>query len=372
MVDKNVSNKNEKYTRDNMVNKDSLKEDERYYEEEYDEYEEEVYEEGEYDEYEDEDEYIEENLLCCVGSRVLNGFDKSGVRGVKVTLYKVANNEVTDYSAYTNNKGEYLIEYVDPGEYYAVFDPGADYEFILEGGRTDSIGRSRSFSLESGESNLTINALIIKNTGSIRGKLFKDVKLGSNIFLEGQKVVLLDEKGKIKEKISNDSGGFYFSNVLDGKYTLLFKDSERYKCITPKALQIEIKNGREYVYANAVYEKIDNKYSIEGRVFLEELIRGVLKSKDTLVNGIIVELYSGEKVIKKTLTYTINGVIGTYKFDNLLEGLYRVRFVIPSEVKFGKMQNVPYGSKVNETTGVAEVNLTGGDEVDINASIVIR
>lgn len=323
---------------------------------------------------------VTEHLLGSVGSKVWNNIHKDGIKReedigvqwVKVTLYTVKDNKPTEHLGVTDKNGEYLIENVEPGEYYAVFDPGPDYEFILEGGLIDSLGRSKVFSLEEGETNLTINAPIIKNIGSIKGKVFKDIGIDENLSLVGHRVFLLDEKGNIQEKDTNDVGGFSFNTLVDGKYTLVFKDSEEYKCLTKKALEVTIKNGSEYINANALYEKRNEDYLIEGRVFLEQRPTGILKLKDVLVNGIIVELYSEDKIIKKTLTGTINGVVGIYRFKNLLPGVYDVKFVLPPGGSFGVRQNVPYGSKVNGETGKVKIHLQDRDEIDVNASIIVK
>lgn len=320
------------------------------------------------------------NLLGSVGSKVWNNLNKDGTVGeedrgvqwVKVTLYTVSDNKVTQHSAVTDKNGEYLIENVEPGEYYAVFDPGPDYEFIIEGNLVDSIGRSKVFSLSEGESNLTINAPIIKNTGSIKGKVFKDIGLNENLSLVGLNVFLLDEKGNTYEKLTNDSGGFIFDKLVDGKYTVVFKDNDTYQCLTKKAIEVTIKNGNEYVNVNALYEKKSKNYLIEGRVFAEQKITGVLKSKDVLVNGIIVELYFENKVINKVLTGTINGVVGIYRFKNLSSGIYEVKFILPPGGGFGTRQNIPYGSKVNEETGTVKIHLQDRDEIDVNASIIVK
>ena len=323
-----------------------------------------------------------EILLASVGSMVWNDFDKDGlkggndkgVQGIKITLYNAKDNSETDYTDVTDKNGEYLIGNVYPGEYYAVFNPGEDYEFITEGGLVDPIGRSRSFILEEGEINLSINAPIIKNTGSIKGNVFKDITNncnGDKIAYQGKEIILIDENGGRKKKVTNELGRFTFDGLLDGKYTIVFKEDEDFKCITSKAIEVKVEHGQTYSHINAIYESINKNYFIEGRVFLERVSTGSLKLKDTLVNGIIVQVYKDNKLINSSLTETINGVMGIYRFKNLNNGLYEIRFIIPEGVSFGKYKNAPYGSKVDEKTGVASVLLENSNVIDINASIII-
>lgn len=330
----------------------------------------------------DQVEEEKEILLASVGSIVWNDFDKDGlkggndkgIKGVKVTLYSASHNSETHYTETTDENGEYLIENVYPGEYYAVFEPGDDYEFITEGGLVDPIGRSRSFKLEEGEINLSINAPIIKNTGSIKGNVFKDITNecnGEKIAYNGKEIILIDEKGGRKKKVTNELGRYSFEGLLDGKYTIVFKEDEKFKCITSKAIEVKVENGESYSNINAIYESINKSYFIEGRVFLERVSTGSLKLKDTLVNGIIVQIYKDNKLINNSLTETINGVMGLYRFKDLSNGLYEIRFVLPEGVSFGKQKNAPYGSKVDEKTGIASVLLEDSNVIDINASIII-
>lgn len=329
------------------------------------------------------EEEVYEELLACVTGIVWNDFNKDGIKnedekgidGVKVTIYTAKTNEATEHSGITDSEGEYLIENIEPGEYYAVFDPGSDYEFILQGELVDSLGRSKPFTLKEGETNNRIAAPLIRNAGIIKGSVFKEIELNKqdiDIALKGQGVILVDENGKRTEKTTNDLGMYAFTGLVDGKYTVVFKNSEEYICITPSAKEITIKNGLEVSHINALYERINNNFYIEGRVFVEKNITGFLSVKDTLVNGIIVELYKNEVLIKRTLTETINGIMGIYRFSNLLPDVYEVKFILPPGGGFGKRNNMPYGSKVNEETGVVKINLQSRDEVDVNASIIIK
>ncbi|MPQ43543.1 SdrD B-like domain-containing protein [Clostridium tarantellae] len=176
-----------------------------------------------------------------------NGIEEPGepgVGGVKITLYDCDTETPTQYTEITDSRGMYLIRGVKPGKYYGIFVPKPGYGFVTAGNFVDENGRTKCFTINSGDKKLDVDVPLKKVPCIIEtcicGKVIdKCTCLGVEcieVFLMKANVVIL--------KTTTDCMGMYCFKITNpGMYKLVFATMCCGYYITPRILKINVECG---------------------------------------------------------------------------------------------------------------------------------
>ena len=174
-----------------------------------------------------------------------------GIPGVTVTLYN-CDGTPTGKTAVTAANGNYLFSNLAAGSYYVVFSNlPVGYMFTTQNAGDDALdsdanpatGKSEPcVTLAPGESNLTVDAGLIKKPASLGDRVWED-KNGNGIQdpnepgISGVKVDLYTCAGVFVATTPTNGNGFYkFENLTPGSYYVVFTnpDGTKYKGFTLK------------------------------------------------------------------------------------------------------------------------------------------
>lgn len=167
--------------------------------------------------------------------------NEPGISGVLVTLYN--NNNVAVASTVTDANGKYLFVNVAPGSYTVGFSSlpiGSGFTTKDNGANTTDSdvnpgsGKTDSFTLTAGESNLTIDAGLITQYAAVGDYVWQDynsngMQDAGEPPIAGVTVILYNSANQAVASAVTDGNGYYFINnipVLAGgaNYTVEFKD----------------------------------------------------------------------------------------------------------------------------------------------------
>jgi len=306
---------------------------------------------------------------------------ESGANGITVTLYdhngQVKSSTVTStvygkagYYEFTDlPAGQYLVEFqAEPGFKFTLKNQEGDVALDSDanpGGRTDLI------TLNQGEANMTIDAGLIRevpNYGEIGDYVWFDangdgIQNDGNTGINGITVSLYDGKGKLKRTTVTQSvyvsvygyvyGRYLFEDVPPGVYVVKFdKPSDHDYVFTVRnagdtgtdsdagpdgqTAAFTLGEGVSKLDIDAGFVPRPHvPGSIGDTVWVDTYGDGIQNETDTGLNGVTVELYDGGGTyLASTVTSSVYGKAGSYLFPNLLDGSYKVRFILPEGYTF--------------------------------------
>jgi uncharacterized surface anchored protein len=260
---------------------------------------------------------------------------EAGVQGVQVRLLD-ANGNAVDGPIATDANGNYLFSGLKPGVYSIAFDPAtlpAGYRFTTRDAGADGAdsdanpldGTTIQTELVSGESDLTWDAGIVANPGSISGTVTEDQDNDNtgDVPIAGVTVQLKDSTGTVVQTTTTDANGNYtFNNVPAGNYTVVETNKPGFSDVG------DVDGGDPNVIAVMLPPGTDST----GNDFVDERLPGVVSGSvledldndnvgDTPIPGVTVELKDPAGNVVQTTTTDANG---NYVFNNVPAGNYTV------------------------------------------------
>ncbi len=288
------------------------------------------------------------------------------VAGVKVYLLDATTGAKLD-STITNGAGKYLFDSLLAGSYKVKFvlPTGSEATGKLLGGNTatdsninpdgttDTIVIDTTQPINStARNNTTIDAGLKTAFGSIGDYVWSDVNNNGQqdsgeAPIAGVKVYLLSATGtKLDSTLTDAAGKYLFSNLISGTYKVQFTaptgtiaakqntgadvtDSDANKNGISQLITIDTTKPTTDTLRNNL--NIDAGFvpvgSIGDYVFADNNGDGIQNTGDSPVAGVKVYLLDANTGAK--LDSAITDINGKYLFDSLLNGTYKVKFVIP-------------------------------------------
>jgi uncharacterized surface anchored protein len=270
-----------------------------------------------------------------VNGNGLQDAGEAGVQGVQVRLLD-ANGNAVDGPIATDANGDYLFSGLKPGIYSLAFDPvtlPAGYSFTTRDAGSDSAdsdvnpldGSTIQTELVSGESDLSWDAGIVANPGSISGSVTEDQDNddSGDAPIAGVTVQLKDSTGTVVQTTTTDANGNYtFNNVPAGTYTVVETNKPGFSDVG------DVDGGDPNVIAVILTPGATST----GNDFVDERLPGVVSGTvledndndnvgDTPIPGVTVELKDPAGNVVQTTTTDANG---NYTFNNVPAGNYTV------------------------------------------------
>ncbi|ARU59807.1 hypothetical protein CBW65_01135 [Tumebacillus avium] len=334
---------------------------------------------------------------------------ESGENGVEVSLYQGGTEIDTTTTATIGGKdGVYLFEDLNPGTY--------EVRFTKPTGKKFTTPDTFTATLAQGEENMTLDAGLILSDASIGDFVWEDTN-NNGLQDAGENGINLvavqlydDQDHLIDSTVTADRAGvpgyYAFEDLAAGnyyvKFILPFPAAKTAQGADRSVDSDANASGLTNVFTLAQSEHLTDidagyykapvippivppvivepdlpKGSIGDRVWIDANKNGVQDAGEAGQNGVTVELYNDKNQrVASTVTGTMNGKAGLYKFDQLAAGSYEVRFVLPSAtVEFtaaGLGASRSLDSDANATTGRTGVFVLGiGEEkTSVDAGLV--
>ena len=294
------------------------------------------------------------------------GKGESGVLGATMELVDVLSGEVVA-SVATDETGAYLFDFVRRGEYRLNVSLPDRRIFTREG---DSIiaaidadsAQSVTMSLAMGESleNLNVGTIV---PASMSGRVVIDenedgVFSEDEAGLHGAVVTAMQGGTVFATTHADENGVFSFDMLRPGTYRLryvlgdetLFAQNAHLNMTNADAIDAE--TGE---YALSMGERIGvdavgvvHAAKIAGTAWMDENVNASMDSAEPALSGVTAQLIRSDGTVLEQQT---TGSDGTYSFERLRSGDYRVRFAIPQGVLFTDYTGKPADSCVPVTAG---------------------
>ena len=322
---------------------------------------------------------------------------EDNVAGVTVNLLDEDGNVVDTTT--TDSNGDYLFEELNPGTYSVQFVAPEGFDFTdanVGDDATDSDANDSGFTdqvtLESGDSNLTVDAGIVAEPvipATVGDTIFLD-KDGDGIQDAGEEgiagvtVDLKDEDGNVLRSTVTDSNGNYQFVVDPGTYSLGVTAPRGMK-LSPLDQGGNDSTDSDFdpstnMTANFTVAEGEDKDDVDGglfdtaelgdHVFLDENGNGQQDGGEDNVAGVTVNLLDEDGNVVDTTTTDSNG---DYLFEELNPGTYSVQFVAPEGFDFtdANVGDDATDSDANDSGFTDQVTLESGDSnLTVDAGIV--
>ncbi|MTV41158.1 SdrD B-like domain-containing protein [Duganella radicis] len=318
---------------------------------------------------------------------------ETGVAGVKVTLLDANGNPVAGATATTDASGHYQFSNLKPGTYSVQFDKTslpANYYFTdaLQGGDAarDSdadinTGKTGQVTLNSGESNQTLDAGIVIKQATVGDRVWEDsngngVQDSGEQGIDGATVQLKDSNGNVVGTVVTHDGGQYSFTVDPGTYSVAVTAPNGYVATgaaqggngaTDSDVDASGNTGAIVLAPGQVNNDVDAGFyrpaSLGEKVWYDVNRDGVQDSGETGVAGVkVVLLDASGNPTGATATTDANG---DYSFTNLKPGTYSVQFEKASLPANYVFTNATPGRSASVTLASGEVNN------DLDAGLVV-
>ncbi|MHA4871270.1 SdrD B-like domain-containing protein [Duganella sp. PWIR1] len=332
---------------------------------------------------------------------------EAGVAGVKVTLLDANGNPVAGATATTDASGHYQFSNLKPGSYSVQFDkttlPAAyDFTGAGQGGNAaadsdaDTVtGKTGQVTLNSGESNQTLDAGIIVRQATVGDRVWEDsngngVQDGGELGVDGATVSLKDSSGNVVGTVVTHDGGQYSFTVDPGTYTVSVAPPAGYAFTDAGkgangALDSDVNASGEVSVTLGADEHNANidagvyrPASLSQIVWFDADRDGRLNNGEAGAAGVKVILLdaNGNAVDGAVAVTDANG---HYQFTGLRPGTYSVQFdksSLPEGYNFTTAaQGGPGGAGSDADTGTGkttQVTLASGDDLTLRAGLVIQ
>ncbi len=284
--------------------------------------------------------------------------DESGLNDINVTLYTSDGTKVatTKTSNDTDGKaGYYKFDNLHSGDYYIQIDLPVGYN-ISPKNRGDDENRDSDLNTNARIENIHLG--LKSQDLSFDAGIYKPSSIGSTIWYDSNKngiqdsgedcknlsfsVKLKDASGNILSTQQTQNCHYLFTNLLPGTYKVSFELPNGYEAslkdagssdskdsdIDKSSLEsdpIIITNGIDRLHIDFGFF---TRTSIGDRVWLDKNANGIQDSDEVGIKDIEVELLKGDGSSTGLTTKTDTN--GYYRFENLIQGEYRVKFTLPS------------------------------------------
>lgn len=295
--------------------------------------------------------------------------------GVRIRLIDASGREVANTT--TNALGRYSFEGLSPGTYTVVEEQPAGYfEGSAKpgnaGGRADNASRISDVTLTSGLVAVDYD-FCEKPPAEISGVVFVDrdadcIHDDDERTLSGVRIDIFDSAGRLVATTMTDDNGMYrFENLPEGTYTVRQTQPEGFFQGGQKAgshggddsvddviSQIGIAFGDQLTQYN--FCEIEPS-SIAGQVFVDADDDCIPDPHEVRLSNVAIELYDGAGRLVAT---TRTDVAGSYQFNNLRPGEYRVVQLQPDGFFSGNAIPGNGGGRADGTDAITEIMIGPG------------
>jgi len=293
-----------------------------------------------------------------IGDRVwldanINGVQddgEAGVAGVGVTLHSQTTGET--WTTITDANGNYLFAGLLPGGYSVTFDlatlpaehgvtPPNIGDDTTDSDANPSTGQTGSTGFLAGgtvNNSLDMGVYPLEGEVQVGGQIWSDEDLDGTVdeeepVLAGITVALYrasDPNTPIATQVTDETGSYFFDNLPPGEYiTVLVPESLPEGAFAP-LVQGGSENLRntgelgENAQALNLNMPILFPGQLNGEAWLDQNGDGIQSADEAAMAGVTVRLYNeaGDVVAE-----TVTNDDGTYRFDQLMPGLYQVEYI---------------------------------------------
>lgn len=143
-------------------------------------------------------------------------------------------------------------------------------------------------------------------------------------------IELYDENNNLlKTTVTDTNGQYQFLNVADKKRFVKVIVPENLKAVTPTIKETWTENSRNDIDFG-LNTKLNDKYSIGNYVWKDSNQNWKQDNGESGFQNITIELYKDTNELVQT---TQTDMDGKYTFDNISEGEYKVKVIVPNNVK---------------------------------------
>lgn len=274
-----------------------------------------------------------------------NGLREDGETGLTTVQVRLlsADGEI-DLLRTVGEDGTYLFDGVMPGDYTLTFllPEHTEIAHVAEGGNTLAHGGSEtetaSFAVAMGE-DVTYPLVGCVTLGSFEGVAFCDSN-ASGAQEKGEKAmkgvkIALTGNGEPVEATSGKDGTFSLTDLRPGEYQLTLTMPEGYissanagtLVLQPLAQQTVACPWGQLVSRDQMLIGAVKPASIAGAIRLDESNNGKLEDGESMLTGLVVELYNEETGESLNVTTDEDG----FRFGSVRPGTYTVRFELPEQ-----------------------------------------
>lgn len=307
------------------------------------------------------------------------GWMEGGVSGTQIDLIDLSTGK-TVRSAISDEKGEYVLDFVREGEYKLAVNLPNGMIFTREGesvisGMDTHYGETEQLTVAMGENLEGLQIGSITPAG-ISGRMIIDENSstsGTQNGLPGA-VVTLMQGGTVVATTKTDSNGqFDLSNLRPGTYRIrmaLPSDTLFAQHVDLELANADDQEGQTKAFTlkigqNVTLDSISTVQTntLAGCAWADQNINGRMDENEAALANVRVELLNehGEVLSEKTVNES-----GQYAFHLLRSGTYALRFTLPNGELFTDRLNVPGASCVNPVEGnIAQTEyftLTNGEK----------
>ncbi|MGC5198361.1 SdrD B-like domain-containing protein, partial [Aphanothece microscopica] len=340
---------------------------------------------------------------ASIGDRAFVDADADGVQDAGeaglagVTIKLVDNTGSVVATTTTNGNGQYSFTGLTPGAYKVQFVTPAGYQASpANQGGDDTLdsdasgGITGTYTLSSGQNNTTADAGFVPLTASIGDRVFLDadadgVQDAGEAGIAGVTVKLIDNAGGVVATTTTDGAGNYgFAGLAPGSYKVQFVTPDGFVASPADrggddTLDSDANGGITGTYTLAVGQHIATADAgfyetgaLTGRVWLDRDGDGVEEAGEASQPGVTVVLLKADG--SPTGLTTTTAADGTYLFDGLEPGDYRVKFEVPAGFKLTRRDqggDDAVDSDPNRSTGISTtITVPSGTTVrDVDAGV---
>ncbi len=304
-----------------------------------------------------------------IGDFVWNDLNKNGIQdageagiaNVTVKLYDC--NNVLMGTTTTDSTGLYKFNNMAPGSYYIQVTLPSNYNFTLQTQGTDqtkdsnvdpATGKTACKALSAGQTDLTWDAGMYFNKGSIGDKVWNDINENGiqdagEAGITGVTVKLYDctSNNLLATTATDANGNYLFANLAAASYYIKVTAPAGYS-FSPKIQGSDVSKDSDIdpVTGSSACVTLavgDNNLTVDAglhvsRSSIGDLVwndlnqNGIQDSGEPGIAGVTVKLYDCSS---NYIGSTVTDNDGKYLFNNLSAGNYYVLFVLPSGYAFG-------------------------------------
>ena len=330
-----------------------------------------------------------------------NGLQDAGEAGVENVTVKLLDKDGKEIaSTTTDSSGNYIFENLEPADYSIKFDLTslpADYVATTKDAGDDtkdsdadqSTGETAQTTLEAGEKDLTWDLGIYKPTYSLGDFVWEDTN-GNGIQDSGEggipnvtiKLYKGDGTYTGESQLTDGDGKYEFTDLDAGDYYIVAELPTNYQ-FSPQnqggddALDSDVDFSGKSDTVTINSENISNldvglveiqKYSLGDFVWEDTNQDGIQDSSEAGISGVKVELFDENGTL---IASTTTDSSGAYKFENLANGNYSVKFTPPTDYTLSPANQGGDDAKDSDadSQGVVSVTISDANNFTIDLGV---
>jgi len=325
---------------------------------------------------------------------------------VQVVLLRMEDGRALEHArTVTAADGSYVFDQLENGEYSVLFELEGQWAFTRYGedshvyGAVSQSGSTRSITVEPGQQVTGVNAgatIPAQMTVSVfRDTQFDGQKGAYEEMLEGVSISLIHlENGEDAEEVTyktDAQGTVVFAGVSPGEYVIAYQMPGQWRAtkqVDPATTNYPVSSvphsslstGRSAPFTLTMGQTGVRMYigamlsgSISGTVYYDDNDNAALDESESYCEGVRVELLSSAGAV---LEQTLSASDGSYAFEGLAPGRYRVRFTAQDACAFSGTERSAGRGGVLESEGPVSltrvISVTNGSAADSADAGVVR